>query len=319
MELMYSRISASDRLQEECEEGMVPPIPIFLIQKPDQLAILDLLAFREMDERYEDIAEAHTQTFRWIYEDPKLKFTEWLNSGKGIYWISGKAGCGKSTLMKFLYRNRKIRGNLPSEIENVCIAGFFFHDRGHHPLLKSQEGLFRAILHRILSEYRQLISVVLPAQFAKWKKMLASGSNRTNNERWQWTLSELKAAFRAIVDQKVCGLRLCLLIDGLDEISGEHKTIIAVLDELVRPSIDPIVKVQLCLSSRPLIPFENAYLERPQLKVQDLTAEDIKKFVTDEFDKDAHLKELTTNDRATSNQIMEEILEKAEGVSINIF
>ncbi|CZR56191.1 uncharacterized protein PAC_06079 [Phialocephala subalpina] len=219
--LMYTGIVAPDEFQEECEE-----------------TILDLLAFRGMDERYEDIAEAHAQTFRWIYESPEPGFTDWLRSGQEIYWISGKAGCGKSTLMKYL----------------------------------------------ILSQYRQLISVVLPRQFT----MFSKGRDRIHrNGGWQWTLSELKAAFRAIVNQKALSLRLCLLIDGLDEFSGEHKDIIAVLDELARPSSD---------------------------SVQDLTVGDIKKYVTDKFDKDVHLKELAANDRVTSDQIMEEILEKAEGV-----
>ena len=267
-----------------------------------------------MNERYEDITEAHAQTFRWIYENPDLKFMNWLRKGEGIYWISGKAGCGKSTLMKHLCKNPKTRQSLPSDIENICVAGFFFHDRGPHPLLKSQEGLFRAILHRILSRYRQLISVVLPRQFATFSKR----TDRIQNGGWQWTLSELKAAFRALVNQKILSLRLCLLIDGLDEFSGEHKDIIAVLDELARPSSGSI-QVQLCLSSRPLLAFENAYSMHRHLRMQDLTAGDIKKYVTDEFNKDFHLKELAANDRVTSDQIMEEILEKAEGVSAHLF
>jgi hypothetical protein len=267
-----------------------------------------------MDERYEDIAEAHQETFRWIYEDPELKFTKWLRNGHGIYWISGKAGCGKSTLMKFLYGNPKTRQNLPSDIDNVCILGFFFHDRGPHQLLKSQEGLFRAILHRILSKYRQLIPVVLPRQWGTLKRQLAS-RDHDHNRIPNLSLSGLKEAFRAIVGQKVLRLRLFLVIDGLDEFSGQHKDIIAVLDELIRPSSDSMVQVQLCLSSRPLLAFENAYLTYPHLKVQDLTSGDIKCYVTDEFNKDPNLKQLITDDPMTSNQIMEEILEKAEGVS----
>jgi hypothetical protein len=35
--------------------------------------------------------------------------------------------------------------------------------------------------------------------------------------------------------------------------------------------------------------------------------------------KDDHLKELATNDRVTSDQLMEEILEKAEGISAHLF
>jgi hypothetical protein len=109
-------------------------------------------------------------------------------------------------------------------------------------------------------------------------------TDRIQNGGRQWTLSELEAAFRAFVNQKALSLRLCLLIDGLDEFLGEHKDIIAVLDELARPSSDS-VQVQLCLSSRPLLAFENAYAMHRQLRVQDLTAGDIKKYVTDEFNK----------------------------------
>jgi len=240
---------------------------------------------------------------------------EWLHSGEGVYWISGKAGCGKSTLMKFLCRNPETSQALPTNLSNICVAGFFFHDRGYDPLLKSQEGLFRAILHRILSSYRQLISVVLPVQFKRIKASLADGKDRFRYGGWQWLLSELKSAFRVIVTQKVLSLQLCLLIDGLDEFSGEHKDIIAVLNELVRPSDSPMVRVQLCLSSRPLLAFENAYSEYPHLKVQDLTVADIKRYVIDQFNNDPQLKYLASTDHMTSDQIIDEILEKAEGVS----
>jgi ABC-type thiamine transport system ATPase subunit len=53
-----------------------------------------------MDNREERILEAHEKTFRWIFKDSPFK--HWLESktGSNLFWISGKAGSGKSTLMK---------------------------------------------------------------------------------------------------------------------------------------------------------------------------------------------------------------------------
>jgi ABC-type lipoprotein export system ATPase subunit len=71
-----------------------------------QNIILESLRFPTMRDRYEDIEDAHAETFKLIfqeagYEDkPWDNFSRWLRSGDSIYWISGKAGSGKSTLMR---------------------------------------------------------------------------------------------------------------------------------------------------------------------------------------------------------------------------
>lgn len=165
-----------------------------------------------MSERYEDIAKAHKETFRWIYEKPELDFVKWLQGGEGIFWITGKAGSGKSTLMKFLYEDPRTHANLPTDFPYTLVSGFFFHDRGYNPLLKSQEGLFRAILHSILTKYRQLIPITLPKQ---WKE--ATILENSCRIKRVWLLADFKAAFQAIATQKSTRLHLCLLIDGLDE------------------------------------------------------------------------------------------------------
>jgi hypothetical protein len=68
--------------------------------------ILFGLRFPDMDNRYEAIPEAHAKTFRWIFEPPSpgqdwADVSQWLQ-GKDtpIYWITGKPGAGKSTLMR---------------------------------------------------------------------------------------------------------------------------------------------------------------------------------------------------------------------------
>ena len=78
-----------------------------------QRKLLDLLHFPEISERHNRIMVAHEHTFHWVFEDPASggtpwpSFTEWLRSGSGVYWITGKAGSGKSTLMKFIYNDAR--------------------------------------------------------------------------------------------------------------------------------------------------------------------------------------------------------------------
>jgi hypothetical protein len=81
------------------------------LSKQDRL--LDSLSYRAIQERQSQIRESHARTFEWVFdtqpssdESFQCSMHEWLKRGSGIYWISGKAGSGKSTLMKFLCNHR---------------------------------------------------------------------------------------------------------------------------------------------------------------------------------------------------------------------
>ena len=70
--------------------------------------MLESLHFSGIWARQKSIAIAHSATYEWIFEserekdDSHLGFMQWLMSQNGIFWINGKAGSGKSTLMKFV-------------------------------------------------------------------------------------------------------------------------------------------------------------------------------------------------------------------------
>jgi len=70
--------------------------------------VLESLAFSHMYARQESIADAHKNTFRWILDAsdgatrPWHNFRQWLEHNNDMYWIQGQAGCGKSTLMRFV-------------------------------------------------------------------------------------------------------------------------------------------------------------------------------------------------------------------------
>lgn len=72
----------------------------------DHAAVLKSLAFREMRSREESVKDASKGTFNWIFAKSSNyagaewdSFLAWLQSGQNLYWINGKVGSGKSTLM----------------------------------------------------------------------------------------------------------------------------------------------------------------------------------------------------------------------------
>jgi hypothetical protein len=72
-----------------------------------QTTILEYLKYEEMTNRFEDVTEAHPETFEWAFSAPAEEqswsdLSRWLKEGDGVYWVSGKAGSGKSTFMKHL-------------------------------------------------------------------------------------------------------------------------------------------------------------------------------------------------------------------------
>jgi polynucleotide 5'-kinase involved in rRNA processing len=96
------------------------------------------LHFPLIDDRRQAIPEAHRKTFEWIFEEPHedarrwSNFAKWLETGSGVYWINGKAGSGKSTLMRYILDGSKARQHLKSWAGEASleIAGFIFWNSG---------------------------------------------------------------------------------------------------------------------------------------------------------------------------------------------
>jgi hypothetical protein len=80
--------------------------------------------------------------------------------------------------------------------------------------------------------------------------------------------------FQFAAGAKEIPIRLCLLVDGLDEFDGDHEDLAELFGGIVGKG-SPGVKV--CLSSRPLVVFKDTFSECPQLELQNFTFNDIKK------------------------------------------
>ncbi|KAH6683967.1 hypothetical protein B0J14DRAFT_458323, partial [Halenospora varia] len=277
-----------------------------------QTRILESLKFETMTERQSRIAKAHEKTFEWIFskrvDDSWSNFAEWLSSSGGVYWIKGKAGSGKSTLMRYISANpRTIKclndwaGNLP------LLTGHHFFWNSGLPAQTSQEGLLRALLYGILTEQPTLLPTVFPSYWARTYTVAATMQQAPIT--YDWSLSTLMDGFALLVNQDTLPAKLCLFIDGLDEFEGDHGEISDLFKDV---SSSPNVKV--CLSSRPWNVFEAAFKECPKLKLQDLTYNDIKRYVIDRLNKNPAFERLAEGEPEAAPALVSEITERAGGV-----
>ena len=191
------------------------------------------------------MADSHKQTFHWLFDENVVKFSRWLRDDVEalgpMFWIQGKPGSGKSTLMKFALGNTRTPELLGvSEDHPWILVGYFFHDRGYDTQ-KSLKGMFQEILYQMLSHVKQLMFVVRP----HWTKL--AQAQRTKLPKWD--TDSLRAALLSIVNQRDVKAQFCLFIDALDEHDGDNDLLAEILYELVSAT-SSLVKHKICLTSR---------------------------------------------------------------------
>jgi hypothetical protein len=277
--------------------------------------LLHSLKFPAMNERRDEICEAYHKTFRWVFRDPLLSgkpwsnFAHWLQRGSGIYWINGKAGSGKSTLMRKIVESPKTLESIKIWSEGVPtkIISFFFWNSGT-ALQRSQVGLFRSLLYDALEDQTDLVPSIFPHELESALSDIARGQNVLSVE-WNWSLNKLQQAFARLTKYATTSLKFCFFLDGLDEYEGDHENLAKFFT-----SLSSMSHVKLCVSSRPWLIFEESFRGIPGLRLQDLTFDDIVAYVGDMLQDDRKMLYLANKNPSHASELVNEIVTKANGV-----
>ncbi|EEU48262.1 uncharacterized protein NECHADRAFT_75653 [Fusarium vanettenii 77-13-4] len=265
-------------------------------------SLLQSLKFENMEERKNQIDENYPRTCHWIFEEPDEEsdsesllwgstisyddgyggtsvppcscserreilwdsFTDWLGSGDPIYWISGKPGSGKSTLMKFVSSNPKTREFLNKWQPEAQIFSHYFWKVGSE-MQQSLKGLLGSLMYQIFCENRQMaLDYIRQTQEIHRKPSTIA----------DWDTKKLEALLHTYVSGSTSGI--CLFIDGLDEFTPhrDYHDLLFLLKSLLGPT------VKLCISSRPEQVLENHLQGCPNLRMQDLTESDMRKYAS---------------------------------------
>lgn len=282
-------------------------------RKQAEDAILYSLWYPSIGDREEGITEAYPKTLNWIYEDPDIydesrkrdSFADFLRGETTVYWITGKAGSGKSTLMKFINEQPQTQELLQqwAGAREPVNASFYFFYNGKDEQ-KSEFGMLSSLLHSILSKRRDLI----PVAFEERVRTVLQSRRHAGI-----TVPEAKRALKKLF-QGSAQIRFFLTVDGLDEfdpkVSSSHVTSLITLTKL----LGGFDNVKVVVSSRPLIEFEEGFAAYPHLKVHDITKGDIEHYVQDRLEKHRHMKILLRRDPIQSKNLIDTIVSLSSGV-----
>ncbi|KAK4449170.1 hypothetical protein QBC34DRAFT_406129 [Podospora aff. communis PSN243] len=166
--------------------------------------LMDSLRFDQIDARQMTIKNAHTNTCKWLLDTHQ--YVQWLDPGKsrqhgGFLWIKGKAGTGKSTLMKFALSNSQ------NEMSEELVTSFFFNARGGD-LERSTLGMYRSLLFQILEQdpnLQDVLAELTPLRNAFARKIPI-----------KWNVETLQEVFEVVV-KNLNQKPLVCFVDALDE------------------------------------------------------------------------------------------------------
>ncbi|KAK2730167.1 hypothetical protein CKAH01_09689 [Colletotrichum kahawae] len=286
--------------------------------------VVHSLYYESLSVRHEAIPSAHSQTFNWILSKkskcgkgiqyPKVTLRKWLRKGEGIYWVSGKPGSGKFTLMKYIADHTEALASLKEWAgpRECVVAAYYFWNAGTR-LQKTVEGLLRSLLFDIFSSHPELIPAAAPPD------RLANTSSKSFGRQYRlygdeivptWTINEMLSTLHKLSNIDTNMPRFCLFVDGLDEYHGDPKEVVRILQTLACGK-----NFKLCVSSRPWNVFEDSLglQESQKLYLHELTRHDIHQYISSTLQEDHSWKLEAISDARYTN-LIEQITTKAQGV-----
>ncbi|KAI0805046.1 hypothetical protein GGR55DRAFT_681332 [Xylaria sp. FL0064] len=270
----------------------LPGLPNESVRQAAEEAILNCLWYPRIREREETIFKAHANTFHWIFEDPKVtgkpwdSFVDFLRGDRSIYWITGKPGSGKSTLMKFVIINPRTQDLLQTWAgEKDLIRASFYFFYGGDQNQKSEPGLCRSLLFNSEAEARHD----------------------------DHSLQEAKKALKDLIIHNP-NINFFFSIDGLDEF--DPKVSATKIQSLIALThfLGECKNVKILVSSHPLLEFESGYVDSDSLRIHDLTKEDIRRYAHEKLASHLRIKTLEKQSPSIMDELLQPIVESSLGV-----
>jgi hypothetical protein len=240
--------------------------------------------------RQKTIREALDDTCNWLFST--IEYHEWISrqniaDHRGLLWIKGKPGAGKSTLMKEAFR----RAEALNSNSGTTTACFFFNARGTEQLEKTPLGLYRSILHQVLQQDLKALSFFVPKYI---RKVETEGQVAWHEEDLQkfllltYATSDSKPAF--------------IFVDALDECDeDEVRQLVDFFRYLTTKAWSAGAQLNICLSSRhyPHISIEKC----PEVFVERYNEQDILTYIESE-----------ASQMGTISQLQGNISQRSQGV-----
>ncbi|KAI1013658.1 hypothetical protein LB503_010485 [Fusarium chuoi] len=255
----------------------------------DEQECLKSLSFPEQEHRYSEISYA-SDTCDWLLED--YNYQKWMNAARGLFWIKGCPGTGKSVLMKFAVDTMSRRKS------GEIIASFFIHGRGIE-LQQTPIGIFRALLNSLLMSFPKYLAELTKVFQDKQKRY---GSYEQKNG-WRWNEKEMEKFLSKLLIEGTKEMPVVIFIDALDECGESAKSLLLSLKSLGENAEREESMVKICFSSKHFPILGHEMMAR--VYVEEKNDQDIRLVI------EGRLKEVQPVERR--RQIEKEIMLKAHG------
>ncbi|KAI0476311.1 hypothetical protein GGR56DRAFT_693683 [Xylariaceae sp. FL0804] len=276
-------------------------------REPRNQDILNTLYYDAMMEREARIDWAYGQTCDWVFDPKASPLPAFLRSKDPTLWISGRAGYGKSTLMKYIWNSKRLRQELQASWAqgyDLFITNYFVSEGGNR-ILNTFPGFIRSMLYQILSTRRDLIRVAFPSFFdGPWPPPVQFNA-----------VENLSEGFNTLFSNPALKLKLFIMIDGIDEYrdrarrdhyepydlkvhydkeagdkSWGHSKWRADSNREIAGNVKALGNgetIKWLASSRELPVFEEAFKGLPRIKLQDHTEKAIAMYVAGRLEAEA--------------------------------
>lgn len=277
--------------------------------------IFRALHFEEANERLYAVEAPMQGSMKWVFEDERMNdeggLLEWLGNirGDNLFWISGKPGCGKTVLTKYLFRNPQIFDYLEawSGTAPGITAGFFFWNSGTE-LQNSPTGMLRSILYEALQDMiygplEQDQGIIQWLFAERWNQFTSYGGGLHD-----FTFAELRKSFELMVAD--VSKKFLFMVDGLDEMDEYPSELVDVLIAAAKKD-----NVKVVVSSTARSELEAALKGRPNLVLDEWTKKDSAAHIMHEFGELEVLNKLRRkSDNVEEMNAINTLAEKADGV-----
>lgn len=301
-------------------------------QDQTRQAFMKRLEFPNMNTRADKIHDTHGDTFSWIFNASKNRisiddsdssssfefgetecdFGEWLgtNAGGRIYWISGKLGSGKSSLMKLIATHPGARKLLEAWAtpKTYLIITHYFWAAGTDEQ-KGVLGMLRSILYQLIKTESTLSDQLIT--FLQHEGYISN--DYASIETWNMSRQNLELALKYTLERVEHSHKVFYLLDGLDEFADEQYNT-QDLFKLIDTLLEMCEGSRVCVSSRPEPAFQRRYENTKQLKLENLTRNDMMQYVGERLSLHDWAMDLMEEDETRFIRLLEGLIEKAQGV-----
>lgn len=207
-----------------------------------------------------------------------------------MFWVCGKPGSGKSTLMNYIATNSKTNRQLSANGKTWTIIQFHFDFRAGTSIANTPEGMLRSLILQLTDrckEFRQLLT--------SQNELHIDVSSVVSMAK----LETLMATNLAKMDSSVCAF-----IDGLDEYAGSYLQLGRLLLALQR-----LTGMKICLASRPEAVLSRQLQDLPQIVMQSHNDVAIRAYLESTIHE-----VLSERERSLIDSLLTRLVEEANGV-----